>query len=144
LSLFAPFRRVFIPNSIACCENNSKSLSGEFALPRQVVSLVVGKVVSAPLLSSCRQRSSIVLMLSMCKSFAIRQAPCLVFVSVLLFYHTSPTFLLRASGQISTRLPAGVVFVLCCVRLPEVFVLWLICRSMKVFAVSCHMMGATG
>jgi hypothetical protein len=86
-------------------------------------------------------------MLSMCKLFVICQAPCLVFVSILLFYvynRTSPAFLLSAGGRMSTRSPASVVFVLCCVRLPEVFVLWLICRLVKVFVVRCHVMGATG
>jgi hypothetical protein len=62
-------------------------------------------------------------MLSMCKSFIIRPAPCLVFVPVLLCYvyiRTSPAFLLRAGGRIVTRLPAGIVFVFSCVPLPEV------------------------
>jgi hypothetical protein len=45
-----------------------------------------------------------------------------------LFYvctRMSPAFLFRAGGRISTRSPACIVFVFYCVRLPEVFVLWL-------------------
>jgi hypothetical protein len=60
------------------------------------------------------------------------------------YIRTSPAFLLRAGGRISMRSPAGIVIVFCFVRLPGVFVLWLMGRLMKVFVVHCHVMGGTG